>query len=51
VEASPTPHLAKPSREASESSFQQAKAAVEARVAEFNQSVQAIQSRIKAGWQ
>ena len=36
-------------KKASEASFQQAKADVEARVAEFDQSVKAIQSRIKAG--
>jgi hypothetical protein len=38
-------------KKASEASFQQAKADVEARVAEFDQSVKAIQSRIKAGRQ
>jgi len=38
-------------KKASEATFQQAKADVEARVAEFDQSVKAIQSRIKAGRQ
>jgi hypothetical protein len=38
-------------KKASEASFQQAKADVEARVAEFDQSVKAIESRIKAGRQ